>query len=305
MMYTPIFFSLGLISIANAFPSYVGRVEHAKMQFHHTTQTSPSFTSLNAWPPFNKGPSEEVVSVVDEPVDNELVPGPLGVKNGIAAAVWVSLVSWAFLFAPGALNSDADIALITKLISQPVPRPEDVNQIWFALWNFFAVVPAALAALSAPTGKGQRLNAVPFLWGSAFFGYFALGPYFATRTERTGPLGKSDLGWSSRNIFENRAFGVGLSALTISALYSSDIFVPDFDFTATLADFINLLSGSRFVSVASVDICLMSVLAAVLVSEDCKLRGWEDKSIPLLFGTILLPVLGPSIYLAVRPELDE
>merc|ERR1711865_90867 len=134
-----------------------------------TTQTSPSFTSLNAWSPFNKGPSEEVVSVVDEPVDNELVPGPLGVKNGIAAAVWVSLVSWAFLFAPGALNSDADIALITKLISQPVPRPEDVNQIWFALWNFFAVVPAALAALSAPTGKGQRLNAVPFLWGSAFF----------------------------------------------------------------------------------------------------------------------------------------
>merc|ERR1712238_518708 len=124
-------------------------------------------------------------------------------------------------------------------------------------WNFFAVVPAALAALSAPTGKGQRLNAVPFLWGSAFFRLLCTWSLFCYSYRKN---------WSSRKIFENRAFGVGLSALTISALYSSDIFVPDFDFTATLADFINLLSGSRFVSVASVDICLMSVLAAVLVS---------------------------------------
>merc|ERR1719506_2785200 len=76
----------------------------------------------------------------------------------------------------------ADNDMIQLLISQPTPRPESINELWFAIWNCFVVVPAAIAALEAPVGKGQPLPATPFLSGSAFFGYFALGPYFATRT---------------------------------------------------------------------------------------------------------------------------
>merc|ERR1719491_780507 len=111
--------------------------------------------------------------------------------------------------------------MIERLVSQPVPRPEEVNQLWFAVWNCFAVVPALLAGLSAPAGRGQRLPAAPFLWGSGAFGYFALGPYFATRTGRES-VTNEDLGWATKNIFENRIFGILLSALTFSLPFSSE-----------------------------------------------------------------------------------
>lgn len=234
--------------------------------------------------------------------EEELQPGPFDITNGVALTVWISLITWAFVFAPGSLGSDADSALVTKLISQPTPRPEDVNEIYFAIWNCFAIVPAVLAALTAPSGRGQRLPAAPFLWGSAFFGYFALGPYFATRTIRTDPIPKEDLGWVSQTIFENRVFGILLSVIAISIPFSADLFVSGFDFPKAVADLSNLFLSSRFVAVSMIDIILMSILSSILVAEDCKRRGWEDKSLVLLLGTLLFPVIGPSLYLAIRPS---
>ena len=183
--------------------------------------------------------------------------------------------------------------------------------MWFTVWNTFAIVPAFLAALAAPTGRGQRLPAAPFLWGSAAFGYFSLGPYFATRTDRSTDedfiIRKDDLGWASKNIFENRIFGIVLSAIAISIPFSSDIIVSGFDWSAKIAEYVTLFQSSRFIAVASIDVAIMSVVAAMLVSEDCKFRGegWNDKSTPLFIGMLLLPVLGPSLYLAARPCLED
>jgi hypothetical protein len=47
----------------------------------------------------------------------------------------------------------------------------------------------------------------------------------------------------------------------------------------------------------------MSVLAALLVSEDAARRGWDDYRVPLAAASLLLPVLGPSLYLAARPRI--
>lgn len=266
-----------------------------------TTFSSPSSSSsLKVWNPFVK---EDAAPVAEEVAKEEPVPGPLSTQNYVAGAVWISLVTWSFAFAPGQLNSVADNELITTLVSQPVPRPEQINEIWFAVWNCFVVVPAVLAALEAPVGRGQRLPAAPFLWGSGAFGYFSLGPYFASRTVRSEPAEIEDLGWASKNIFENRIFGVVLSAIAISIPFTSDLF--NCDLATAFSGYIDLASSSRFVSVASADITIMSLLAAVLVSEDAKRRGWEDKSVPLLAASILLPVVGPCLYLAARPSLEE
>lgn len=269
----------------------------------HTSQyQSNRDHALHAWSPFQK----ETPSVPDVVVPTILEPGPLDTKNAIALAVWVTLIGWAFLLAPGSLGAPADNELITTLISQPYPRPESVNEIWFTIWNLFVVVPGALAALAAPNGRGQRLPAAPFLSASAGLGYFALGPYFATRTVRTEyTTTKGELGWASRNIFENRAFGIFLTAITLSLPFTGGLLAPDFDFAAASAGFVELASGSRFVAVAGVDIAIMSVVAAVLVGEDAKCRGWEDKSTLLTVGSILFPALGPCLYLAARPSLEE
>lgn len=282
--------------------SLVGRNNYNRNnRITHSGFTDESFTlKLNAWSPFKK--EVEVEEVAAEVV---IEPGPLDAKNAAAAVVWVALVTWAFLLAPGAIGSDADNQMIQRLISQPVPRPEEINELWFAIWNTFAVVPAVLAALTAPTGKNQRLSSAPFLLGSAAFGYFALGPYYATRTVRTEAVNTDDLGWASRNVFENKIFAFALLALTISIPFSADIIVPGFDFSAKAADFASIASQSRFISVAATDIGIMSILTSILISEDCKLRGWGDKAIPLLIGTLLLPVLGPCAYLAARPGFAD
>ena len=109
----------------------------------------------------------------------------------------------------------------------------------------------------------------------------------------------------SRNLLENRLFGIGLTALSLSIPVTSGLMAPDFDLATSAAEFVDLFTGSKFVTVASLDITIMSLLAAVLVGEDSKRRGWEDKSLLLTAGSILLPVVGPSLYLATRPSLEE
>lgn len=258
------------------------------------------YTSLNVWNPFVR--QEEAPAIV-EVVKEDPVPGPFETKNYAFAATWALLVGWAFLVAPGELNSASDTELINTLITNPFPRPEGLNELWFGVWNCFTVVPAVIAALEAPVGRGQRLPATPFLWASAGLGYFALGPYFATRTVRDEAPEVEDLGFASRNIFESKIFGAFVSAIAISIPFSSGLI--GCDFSSVVSGYMDLASTSRFVAVASVDIVIMSVLAGVLVSEDAKRRGWEDKSLPLLAASILLPVIGPSLYLIARPSLEE
>ena len=260
---------------------------------------SQSPSSLNVFNPFAR--KEDIVEEVI--VKEDPVPGPLDTKNYVAAAVWASLIGYAFLFAPGELGSTSDNDLIALLIAQPTPRPESVNELFFAIWNCFAVIPILIGALEAPVGRGQRLPAAPFLIGSAALGYFALGPYFITRTVRTEPVDVKDLGFASKNIFESKIFAALVSAIAISIPFSSGLFACDP--STTLAGFSDLCSSSTFVAVSCLDTAIISGLISVLVSEDATRRGWEDKSLPLLAATLVLPVVGPSLYLLARPSLEQ
>ena len=111
------------------------------------------------------------------------------------------------------------------------------------------------------------------------------------------------MGFFSRNVFESKIFAGLVSAVALSIPFTSGIL--NCDLAATIAGFSQLFQSSKFVAVSTVDISIMSALAAVLVSEDAKRRGWEDKSTALLAATLLLPVVGPSLYLLARPSLEE
>ena len=96
-------------------------------------------------------------------------------------------------------------------------------------------------------------------------------------------------------------FGAFLSLVTLSIPFSSDLLTCDP--AATLRGFADLFGSSRFVAVAAADIGLMSVVAALLASEDAGRRGWDAYRVPLAAASLLLPVLGPSLYLAARPRI--
>lgn len=53
--------------------------------------------------------------------------------------------------------------------------------------------------------------------------------------------------------------------------------------------------------VTTLDFLTLTALAPFWMSNDAKLRGWEEreKIIPILS---LMPVLGPAIYLVLRPK---
>mmetsp|Transcript_6956 Transcript_6956/g.17030 ORF Transcript_6956/g.17030 Transcript_6956/m.17030 type:complete len:305 (-) Transcript_6956:231-1145(-) len=264
------------------------------------TPRSSSPPSLNVFNPFQKQEEAvpEVSAVVEEPE-----PGPLEAQNFVAMAVWASLVVWSLNFAPGSAGSIADNELLNTLISQPFPRPEGINELWFTIWNCFIIVPANIAFLASTTGRGQRLPSAPFLLASFGLGFFALGPYFMTRTVRTEPQIKEDLGFFGRNVFENRIAGAGLALVALSIPFSSGF--VGCDVPAAVSGYQELISGSRFVAVSTVDLLIMSVLSSILVAEDASRRGLEDKSLPIALATLLVPVVGPSAWLVARPSLEE
>ena len=226
-------------------------------------------------------------------------------------ALWIALLIFAFGFAPGELASQADNDLINKLISDPVSGG-DVNRLWFAVWNFFAVVPATLACLLMPSvKKNQWLPPGPFVLGSAFVGYFALGPYMFLKESTNVQPDKSDkprLGFITKNILENRLFGIGLSALACSVPFVSGLAdALSTDAASVLSGYAELFSSSKFVSVATADIFILTILASALIPNDLKLRRGEegkyDKAIAAL--TLLAPAIGSALYIALRPPLKE
>ena len=66
-------------------------------------------------------------------------------------------------------------------------------------------------------------------------------------------------------------------------------------------EYFRLFQESRFVHVTSLDFCLLTSFAPFWMYNDAELRKWEprDTLLPVLS---VLPVLGPAIYLCLRPK---
>lgn len=227
--------------------------------------------------------------------DSELpTKAPLNISIPYSA-LYVSLLLFAFVVAPGEPNSAADQALLSELISNP--SHPDVNQIWFTIWNFFAVVPLVLSAMVLPgpptaTAEGGFHKASPFLLGSAFLGFFALGPFMITRPPASPT--PSTPGFFTRNVFENKIFSAAL--LLLSGVVTTQL--PLSTFSSSLDSFASLLTTSRFVSVACFDLAILTSLCSILIPEDAARRNTPTPT-PLPF----IPLFGPILWLLTRPPL--
>ena len=141
---------------------------------------------------------------------------------------------------------------------------------------------------------------------AAALGYFALGPYMITRTPTSGKVSSSDLGFFTRNVFESKIFAALATLLAASIPITSGV-IPDVlsgNGGELISDFTDIFMSSKFVSVATVDISILTVLVALLIPEDMERRGTEPSPLTGL-ATLLLPVVGPCIYLLTRESLEE
>jgi hypothetical protein len=121
-------------------------------------------------------------------------------------------------------------------------------------------------------------------------------------------VSKSDLGWVTRNVLENKILNWIVVALAFSTFYSTGLFAGILlDPAGQIQGYMDLFSSTAICSVSSFDLAILTMTAASLIPEDLKRRGMDDsgRAYAIAASTLLLPVVGSTIYCALRPSLPE
>jgi hypothetical protein len=237
-------------------------------------------------------------------------PSPSFSINIVPAVAWIGLVTWLFTGAPGQFGDPHDAALLQRILADPV-HPQ-INELFFTIFNLFAVMPVILAAVALPQAPRRGLPPTPFLLLSVAVGYFAAGPYFAFRpplpVQRTD--GDNELGWFTRNVLENRVVGIGTFVSTVFFFYAGNVggVLQQGGGDSLWQDFVTLLQTSMFANVACLDLTLLHCTITALIPKDYALRNPDADprdALRIAAATAFFPFLGSSLYLALRPSLPE
>lgn len=224
--------------------------------------------------------------------------------SGALLAVWAGLVAYAFVFSPNQTPT-IDQFILLKLVGLKPDDPYQVNTIYTSVFNMMGIYPLVYASLLIPAARSNKLPAWPFVVGSMAMGAFALLPYMALWSPKTPPQQlpppKEELeGW-------NRLFLKGAETPVLPALLAAG--AGFYLFKAVTAggdawvDYLRLFDQSRLVHVTTVDFMLCTLLAPFWMSNDAEGRKWQqrDTLLPVLSA---LPLVGPAIYLVLRPKAD-
>ncbi|MGB5959623.1 MAG: DUF2834 domain-containing protein [Coleofasciculaceae cyanobacterium] len=199
--------------------------------------------------------------------------------------LWLGLVIYAFVFAPP--DQPDTIELIKNLSTG---KWDGINPIIVSLFNIMGVLPLIYSALTFIDGRQQKIPAWLFSTASFGVGAFALLPYLALREPNQEFTGSKNL---FLKILDSRLLGI---ALTIGAIFLLSYGL----FNGNWADFIQQWKTSRFIHVMSLDFCLLCLLFPALLGDDMAKRGIKNSS---LFWVAMLPLIGPLLYLCIRPPL--
>jgi len=202
--------------------------------------------------------------------------------------LWVGLIGYAFLLAPP--DQPDTIELITNLSTG---NWEGINPLIIALFNIMGIWPLIYSCLVLIDGKEQKILAWPFALASFGVGAFALLPYLALRQPNQEFTGSKDI---FLKIWDSRWLGIALTAGTL-VLLSFGLIKGDW------GAFIEQWQTSRFIHVMSLDFCLLCLLFPALLGDDLARRGLKDS--PWFWAVALVPLLGPLLYLCLRPPLQD
>lgn len=209
-------------------------------------------------------------------------------KKIIFWLLWISLISYAFLFAPP--NQPDTFELITRLSTGDW---EGINPLIIALFNLMGIWPLVYACLLFADGRGQKIKAFPFAIISLAVGAFAILPYLALR--QPNPIFSGEKNWLIK-ILDSRITGILLALGTI-ILVTFGLSQGDW------GDFIQQWQTSRFIHVMSWDFCLLCLLFPSLLGDDMAKRNLKNSGVFWIVS--LVPLLGAVGYLCLRPALPD
>ncbi|HEY9729541.1 MAG TPA: DUF2834 domain-containing protein [Chroococcales cyanobacterium] len=202
--------------------------------------------------------------------------------------IWVGVIIYAFFLAPP--NQPDTVELIKNLSTG---KWDGINPLIIALFNIMGIWPFIYSCLLFIDGREQKTPAWPFAAASFGVGAFALLPYFALRQPNQEFAGSKSM---FLKLLDSRWLGV---ALTLGTLVLLGFGLVKGDW----GDFIQQWQTNRFIHVMSLDFCLLCLLFPTLLGDDMARRGLKNSA--LFWVVTLLPLVGPLLYLCIRPPLPN
>lgn len=202
--------------------------------------------------------------------------------------LWLGFAIEAFLLAPP--DQPNTLELIQQLSTGQF---QGINPLVVALFNIMGIWPLIYAGVVFSDGRMQKIPAWIFSVASFAVGAFALLPYLALRENNPSFVGKKT---RLLRLLDSRWFGLGV-VLGAIGLLAYGLSQGDW------SDFIQQWQTSRFIHVMSLDFCLLCLLFPSLLGDDMARRGLHDRRI--FWAVACVPLLGPAVYLALRPPLVE
>ncbi|WIA28357.1 hypothetical protein OEZ86_010904 [Tetradesmus obliquus] len=236
--------------------------------------------------------------------DNAAAAGgpPSWAFNAGLLALWAGLMGYVFFLAPNQTPT-IDSFVVQKLVGLKAEDPFVVNEVFTSVWNFMGLYPLLYAAMLIPGARSNKLPAWPFVCASVFLGAYALIPYMALWEPKSPqqqlPPPEEELGGGSKFFMraaETPWLGAALAAGSAYWLYNAVTAGGD-----AWLGYLQFFDESRLCHATSVDFMLCTLLMPFWMSNDAQGRNWDKRGslVPLLS---LLPLLGPSLYLVLRPK---
>ena len=217
-------------------------------------------------------------------------------------ALWGALLGYAVLLSPNQtpFRDQYFIEKFLNLTTDAVP----INTVFAALFYIMGVWPLIYTALLIPAAKSRNgVPAWPFLTLSYGLGAFGLLPFFALwqpleKRPKLPPAAENLQGIGNLQ-------GRGMESPILAwLLLAGSLFCIGQAATAggdSWNDYVKLLQESRLVHVTTLDFLTLTTLAPFWMENDAELRKWEDRE-KLLPVLSVLPVVGPALYLCLRPQ---
>ncbi|KAB2022543.1 hypothetical protein ES319_D07G219200v1 [Gossypium barbadense] len=214
--------------------------------------------------------------------------------------LWGALMYYVFNLSPNQTPS-RDMYFLKKLLNLKGDDGFRMNEVLVSKWYIMGLWPLVYSMLLLPTGRSSKNNipAWPFLVLSFFGGVYALLPYFVLWSPPPPPVDENELEKWPLNFLESKltagmALAAGIGLIIYAGLANADIW----------REFFQYFRESKFIHIMSLDFTLLSAFAPFWVYNDMTARKWYDKGFWLL-PLSLVPILGPALYLVLRPSLSD
>ncbi|XP_022140723.1 uncharacterized protein LOC111011318 [Momordica charantia] len=210
---------------------------------------------------------------------------------------WAALMYYVFNLAPNQTPS-TDLYFLKKLLRLKSDDGFKMNEVLVSLWYLMGLWPLVYGMLLLPSGRSSNSNVPvwPFLVLSVFLGAYGLLPYFVLWKPPPPPIEEDDLKRWPLNFLESKftagiTFAAGLGIIFYAGLAGESVW----------KEFYQYFRESRFIHAMSIDFMLLSSFAPFWVYNDMTARKWYNQGSWLLPFS-LLPLLGPALYLVLRPS---